>query len=236
MTKLCTMCNQEINKDNTFTKDGWKETEITGLCEVCFDHSTFSLEENLEHVFKDCSDVKLLVDMEGVMIGGGALRRLVTPSDEIMDYDLFFTKASAVENVKSILLGHTNQCLTHEWKMVFECPRGELYTFKNNSGDKIQLITKRYYTSIAELIASFDITACCCAYDGKYIVSNRRFVSDVTNKRIYLNTVEYPAATIKRIAKYVQKGYMLPSTTALEYVMMVGDMKLTEENMALYVD
>lgn len=33
----CINCSSEFNSKNTFTKEGWRETQISGMCERCFD-------------------------------------------------------------------------------------------------------------------------------------------------------------------------------------------------------
>jgi hypothetical protein len=33
----CIECKEEFSKFNTFSPLGWKETQISGLCEKCFD-------------------------------------------------------------------------------------------------------------------------------------------------------------------------------------------------------
>jgi hypothetical protein len=34
---LCRNCGSGFNDSNTFTHAGWLETQLSGLCEVCFD-------------------------------------------------------------------------------------------------------------------------------------------------------------------------------------------------------
>ena len=46
---LCINCNATFSNDNTFTESGWRETKISGLCEICFDRITFAFEEDLEY-------------------------------------------------------------------------------------------------------------------------------------------------------------------------------------------
>jgi len=33
----CVNCGGVFTNDNTFTRLGWRETQISGFCEVCFD-------------------------------------------------------------------------------------------------------------------------------------------------------------------------------------------------------
>ncbi len=41
----CMNCEQPFSKANTHSVDGWRETQISGLCENCFDEITAEAEE-----------------------------------------------------------------------------------------------------------------------------------------------------------------------------------------------
>ena len=177
----CSSCGEEISFSNTISPEGWREVDLSGICEKCFDNSTFNLEENLDVL--DSSILSLLRD--GVVLAGGALRALVDTSEEIMDYDLFVLDQGVISKLKANLEGAG-------YKLVFECPKGQLYTYKNSEGTKVQIINKRPYKDCEDLIASFDITACCAAYDGDTFYTHDRFVFDNLNKLINLNRWNTP--------------------------------------------
>ena len=35
--KHCEMCGEDFTEENTRSKEGWRETQISGYCETCFD-------------------------------------------------------------------------------------------------------------------------------------------------------------------------------------------------------
>ena len=226
--KHCRVCKDEINWTNTATEGGWAEVGITCTCEKCFDNLTFDMEENIEEL---CYNIKKLVrESPSVVLAGGALRTVVDPgNEEICDYDLFVTDQGVLEKLLADIqaLGYTK---------VFECPKRELFTFVMEDEYKIQVINKRPYKDCKDMLSSFDITACCAAWDGENFYKHERFVFDVLNKRINLNAVEYPNATLKRIVKYVLKGYTLTPQANDLFVSSVNQMELTEENRVMYVD
>lgn len=41
----CMSCHQEFSSLNVFSPTGWRETQISGLCEKCFDEAM--LDENI---------------------------------------------------------------------------------------------------------------------------------------------------------------------------------------------
>jgi len=222
--KVCKHCGETLSYSNTVSPEGWEEYSISGLCEKCFDDTTFCMKDGLDELNQDV----LSIVENGVVMGGGALRSLVDYNDTPQDYDLFFTDTSKIEQTK-------NYFLQKGYSKVFECQKGELTTFKNVD-TKVQLINKRDYSSCLDIISSFDITACCAAYDGEQFYKHNRFVFDNLNKLINLNTIEYPMATMKRIAKYSQKGFRLTTQATEYFVTYCNQVELTDDNKVFYID
>lgn len=227
VSRTCVCCKQPITRENTFTEPGWKEVEITSMCEVCFDYNTLYSEEldidfvKKFEVFELCS--------EKVFIAGGVFRHMVDPLDEVKDIDMFFSSIMDATGAMEWLEDN-------DYKKVFECPLGELYTYSKEGQPKIQLITKFYYSDVDTLISTFDFTACCAGFDGRRFVCNKRFYSDVRNKRIHFNAITYPVATLNRLTKYVRKGYYLPPSQNLHFIETLNSMELNEDNMVYYID
>lgn len=226
----CIKCGEKFGYQNLATEAGKQEAANTGICEVCFDSLTFSMEENLHRL--DERILGLVTDTEGLVLAGGSLRKLVDNSDNLVDYDLFLVggdkdivKQKVIEHLKAI------------GDKIFECPQGKLYSYVlKDTKIKVQLIDKRPYIDVWDLLSSFDITACCAVWDGDNIFRNNRFVFDVLNKRLNINAVEYPVATMKRIEKYIQKGYSLSNDAAKFFVSEVSDKIWSEDDLELYID
>lgn len=226
----CVNCGEEISSNNTCTPSGQAEYQISGVCEKCFDYVTFNLEENLYEL--DESILNLLGD--GVVLAGGALRKLVDSMEVIADYDLFFVGDDA--NKTLVLADLESRLKSIGYTLVFRCPKGELTTFKKDNEPKVQIVNKRNYTTMDDLISSFDITACCAAYNGDQIITNSRFVFDNLNKKININRVEYPNATLRRILKYAAKGFKLSNQGSKDFILAVNGMDITPENDVFYID
>lgn len=223
----CIQCGEAISSENVFTKNGWKEVGITGLCEVCFDHSCYVLDEDIDRITEN-KNVKRLLEIQGCILAGGSLRVLVDPTDEIKDYDLFFLSEEALWSTLSLIESMGG-------KKVFECPEGLLRTYRID-GVKYQLISKEFYGTLESVIEDFDITACCAAFDGKEIVYHRRFISDNLNKQVHLNKITYPVATMKRIAKYAEKGFYLTNYAVMDFIKYCAENELDENNLKFYID
>jgi len=135
---------------------------------------------------------------DGIWLCGGAMRSLITYEDP-NDFDMFFRDVEHAAAAQRILE-------SKKFKNVFECPLGLLTTFKKDD-IKIQLIKKRYYASINDVIDTFDFTATCAGTDGDIVVMSKDFIRDVRNKVLRLNKLTYPVASINRLIKYKSYGY-----------------------------
>lgn len=44
----CVSCEQQFTDVNVYSELGWKETQISGLCETCFDEIVEDTEDNYD--------------------------------------------------------------------------------------------------------------------------------------------------------------------------------------------
>jgi len=167
---------------------------------------------------------------QDVILAGGALRTIFKDDSKIVDFDLFFKDGLTPAKVSL-------QLEDLEFKNVFTCPKGELKTFKRDD-IKVQLITKTYYRDMEHVISTFDINACCIAYDGTKIVTTRNAIRDIFRKSITLNNVEYPNATFRRILKYKDKGYKVTNKAIDRFVDVIYNNGVEQSAMSrvFYVD
>jgi hypothetical protein len=106
------------------------------------------------------------------------------------------------------------------------------------NGMKIQLITEFFYDSMETCINSFDINACRFITDGVTVLTKYSAVRDVLKKQITLNRVDFPVATMMRIAKYSRKGYFLKSLHAQRFLEEIWERgnKNIDLNTRIYID
>jgi len=87
------------------------------------------------------------------------------------------------------------------------------------------------------LIDSFDFTACQAAYDGVSVDIAKRMIKSVKLKRLYVNKITFPVASINRMFKYKQKGYHVSEKTIADMVMEISDgRKFTGDHLQMYID
>jgi len=186
-------------------------------------------QKKLQHI-KKFLDLKLLFRTGSVYLAGGALQTLVNPSIKINDYDLFFKDAEYAKIAKALLEE------VHKAKKIFDCPRGELTTYLVK-GMKIQLITKFYYSSMENLINTFDFRATMFAYDGETLVTTRSAIADTKKKRITINVIQFPVATLNRMIKYAaRKKFHITPEAIVDFVMIVNLSRFDEDQLELYID
>lgn len=77
----------------------------------------------------------------------------------------------------------------------------------------VQLIRRRWYPSVTDLLDDFDITVCQIATDLDAVHTGRHFAEDVANMRLRLHNVT--PSTTKRLIKYWVYGYQ-PDDQVLE--------------------
>jgi hypothetical protein len=183
----------------------------------------------------------------GCFLGGGALRTLIE-DEEVADFDLFFevdqsepilpsyfhpdlypnyvAPHTRVEEVKAILRKEKFDC-------VFACPIGSLFSYKKGNM-KVQLILHDF-GSPEEIIRKFDISACQAAFDGVNFFCSTNFVRNIKTKRLTLESVTYPVATIKRLSKYEKKGYNI-SKAAQQFMKFVEGNVYDNDQLRIYID
>jgi len=166
----------------------------------------------------------------GSFIAGGAVRCLYDGT-ALEDFDFFFTDTKVIPKTKEALLN-----MGYEVK--FQCPKGDLTTLKHITEDtKVQLITKFTYPSINKCLETFDFTAACHAWDGKQLISlNDEALVHTKSKVLVLNNLRFPVATMKRLHKYLNKGYTPSPDFYNVLVTEVNQMVLDDEAMLYSLD
>lgn len=155
----------------------------------------------------DCLEaIGLVVNPKGPWIAGGSILRTFLGQPLDTDIDLFFANAvqfnacNALMKEYAILTKDTSFSQTYDF----------IIEHKGQDIRKtIQLVSFVYKDKASEIIDTFDISVCQIAFDGERVVMCDNVIDDVKNKHITLNVdkVQQPGSTLKRIVKYVSRGY-----------------------------
>ena len=183
--------------------------------------------------------------LSGVYIAGGCLRNLLGGDDIVADIDIFFRDSESLKKTIDLMSWYDET-----WYEAFRCPAGELITYKTvidrakeditkedyKNQRKIQFITRNFYSSPKELINSFDfVPTCACLYEN-ILYTHPNWVKSVRKKVLNTHFMSYPVASIFRMMKYKDKGYIVPSESVIEMVTQINEAELDEGRLALYID
>ncbi len=129
------------------------------------------------------------------------------------DIDIYFKSKD-----DAVAWAYLNKFMTPKFdpQVAFENP---ICTYGFIGDSKINLIYGIPYASTKDLISRFDIRACSMALDfnNNTLYSVKGALSDIGNKAIKFNPVPR-SVTIKRLVKYVEKGFKINSNQRLFFV------------------
>jgi hypothetical protein len=141
-------------------------------------------------------------------VAGGALRRTILGQPIIghSDFDLFFMKKENAEECQKQLIAlgyHVEK--ENDTNVQLE----KAASTQDASKIKIQLIKIKYYQNLDEVLNSFDFTLCQFGWDlgDDSFVCGDTSLYDIARKRIVVNKITYPVASLRRIIKYTNQGF-----------------------------
>lgn len=144
---------------------------------------------------------------EGPWIAGGSVRRMITDGkmgDGDVDY-FFKSQAQFHEFCMKIRTEPTFKILDEKVN-----PNNQQWTLKvpaSLSEVKVQAINFDYFENVERLLANFDFTVCQFAYDGTNLHCGDFALWDLARKRIVINNVRFPIATLRHMLKYNRQGF-----------------------------
>ncbi len=163
-----------------------------------------------------------------ILLAGGSIRTVLECSnEEVSDYDFFFKTFEVAPKLREKLI-------QDGWENVFSCPEEKLFTYKKGK-HKLQLICEFEYRDIEHLLGEFDLTGCCGGYHDGAIYFTRPFVRAVFSKKLRIQNVTYPVATIKRLIKYEKKGYNV-TQAAIDLVNQIEGKTFDKDALRVYID
>lgn len=154
-------------------------------------------------------DLGIYVDRGGPWLAGGSIRDILLNKKTDTDYDFFFNNQGQldkfIENMKKIdnveiRENKNNITMTFDYKPTDD-KDGELVKIK------VQLITFKFYESVYNLIDSFDFTITQFAWDGEHCYAGPYSMRDLSHNRLTVNKITYAEASMRRIYKYMKKGF-----------------------------
>jgi hypothetical protein len=167
---------------------------------------------------------------EGPWLAGGSIRRTLSslPLDE-GDFDIFFKDEDQYNTFKPFF--------TDGPIKLPKSPNSETYSLHKNDKDyKIQLINTYYFKSATDLLESFDFTICQFATDLNNVLFNPLSLIDITSRRLVVNKIMYPVASMRRVIKYSKQGYYMCEGALQEFLKEVASKPDLITTKAQYID
>jgi hypothetical protein len=168
----------------------------------------------------------LIVNLDDInmWLAGGCFRAYFSRDEQIQDIDLFFPSAKeaarCVRSLRKVGFKH------------FFSNRNAIKGFINNRGKRVYIdIVKRYYENEEKALEDFDFSVSKFAYNPKtktFFYSEFAFV-DISTKRIVIPDVNFgnPIGSLKRLQKYVKKGYTACNGALLTIAKRISETDLT---------
>lgn len=170
---------------------------------------------------------KLHFDMNtGPWVAGGSVLKFVEGKKiGKRDIDIFFNSKEHFDDMRTVL---DSVATSEEWKNhknnrynQITLPYGDpptpselkniyktsaAYTYSLDTAI-VQIIRRRYYNNVVQLLGDFDFTVCMFATDGYNIAYPQIALDDVCTSTLRLQRVHRDSVLIKRWYKYILNGY-----------------------------
>jgi hypothetical protein len=88
---------------------------------------------------------------------------------------------------------------------------------------RVQLIKVSFYADLEAVLGSFDFTLCQLGWEPKTddFICGDTSLYDIANKRIVMNKLQFPVASLRRIIKYTNQGFWACQGAMTEFLTMV---------------
>lgn len=158
-------------------------------------------------------------------VAGGAVRDYFSVGYVTSDIDIYFPNQKEFDKLREHLLKFATLTFENDKVINFDW-----------IGKKIQLI-KIFFNSVTETIAEFDFTVCCAGVDRTNVYHHETFFVDLARRRLVINKLPYPLSTLRRLQKYILKGYKICNGGIVQLGTAIHQMVDTNpETAELYID
>lgn len=147
-------------------------------------------------------------------IAGGALTSFMS-KDKIKDIDCF---VSSRHNACKLVLELRRKFEFKHYLITKEAIKG---TAVVNGGRLAIDVVKRSFDSPKETIEGFDFTVCCMSVDRENLYYHKNVAFDILRKKLVVNNLPFPVSSVRRMNKYIKKGYSACNGTIMEVLTAV---------------
>jgi len=192
--------------------------------------------------FKDIKNLYGFLGLYSAYICGGYVRYMASPDDNTAlpsDIDIFCRDDSVFKDIYTefdkVGLEESSNSLVAVTYKIPDDKNHLLYT-----PYPIQLVRSAndngFITcgNIEEILTEFDLTIIRCGLKDEHtILADPTFIENEKDKELILRKVQFPPINMKRLFKYVSRGYNIPSSSEIEKVIEAhkdtSDYKITKK-------
>lgn len=165
-------------------------------------------------------------------IAGGALRALFSAGEKIKDVDLFFPNmATALEAEKFFK--------DKGAKKLSSFDTASKWLYKKKVYDVVKVFHTTDEQTPLSTLKRFDFTIACVAVQDDKLHHHDTFWIDLVGKSLVINEPTMPVATLRRLQKFIQRGYTICNGGVLALSKAINEMPaeaITDENSTFYLD
>lgn len=144
-------------------------------------------------------------------LAGGAIRRLICGHKLDSDFDFFFKSKEKFEEFYNKIKENKDINVLKEFKNQHNITLSVSILFDSESNNwktyKLQLININYYNTLEDVLNSFDYTLCMFGLEGTNLVCGDSALWDLGRKKIVINKITYPVASLRRLIKYTNQNF-----------------------------
>ncbi len=139
-------------------------------------------------------------------VGGGSVKSYLA-SEPIYDIDVFFATKEDYDNAYSHLINDK------QYFVIFESDNATKIQFGRK---KVDLICQSFYPTASDCIQHYDFTIVMAAVNSTGLIYHRDFFIDLAKKSLVINSISNPLSTLKRLQKYIKRGYTASNQTMMD--------------------
>ena len=142
-------------------------------------------------------------------VAGGAITSFMS-GQKIKDIDLFFNSRN--EAAKAVIQLRKQ----FKFKLLFATDKA-IKGIAEIQGRKVKIdIVKTLFPNPIACINEFDFTVCCFAVSKTKFFYHPNAPFDILRKKLVINNLPFPVSTVRRMNKYIKRGYSACNGTIME--------------------
>lgn len=159
-----------------------------------------------------------------IWIAGGGIKDWFTDGHVINDCDFFCVDRKSM--AKLILFLRSKYSFKH-----FILTKNAVKGVLTINGSKMNVdIVKKPFQNPLECISKFDFTVCCFSVNSDAFFYHISAPFDLIRMRLVINELPHPVDTLKRLNKYVKKGYTACNGTLLTLAKSIAQQDINDES------